>query len=209
VAHRGPHRDVHLWRISAHSSYADESPAFGLPGITAIADWSSQRRAMRQLLPVVRSSTRVERHSRVRSSENPEVELDHEQHELRYRIAWQARVSPMARISLRFVGLFVTRWVAVRRRERGMIWRGACGFSPAAQPRTVRATATRAPSPGYVVDLYVDVIEVRAGQPRRLAPHDRPDGIGDAMKGRSEGHDEPYRQVHAVGQGGVVRLHSG
>lgn len=65
---------------------------------------------MRQLLPVVRSSTRVERHSRARSFQNPEVELDHERHELRYRIAWQRRVSPRARISLRFVGLFVTLW---------------------------------------------------------------------------------------------------
>jgi hypothetical protein len=60
------------WRISAHSSNADESPAFGLPRYYCIADWNSQRRAMRQLLPVVRSSTRVERHSRVRLSENPE-----------------------------------------------------------------------------------------------------------------------------------------
>ena len=194
---------------------------------------------MRQLLPVVRSGTRVERHSRVRSSENPEVDLDHGHRELRYRIASQATVSPMARISLRFVGLFVTWCVAVRRSEcravipsaagfghrggvgswgvpelgewaaRGSTPPGLLGFAPArlwhdptgevpvalvhSTAETVRATATGAPSPGYVVDLYVDVIELRAGQPRRLAPDDRPDGIRDAMKGWSEGHDEPYR----------------
>lgn len=64
-------------------------------------------------------------------------------------------------------------------------------------------------SPGYVVDSDVDVIELRAGQPRCLAAHDCSDGVGDAMKGRSEGHDEPYGQVYAVGQRRVMLFHSG
>jgi hypothetical protein len=86
------------------------------------------------------------------------------------------------------------------------LWHDPTGEVPVALVQQLNrggcpTTATRAPSPGYVVDLYVDVIELRAGEPRRLAPHDRPDGIGDAMKGRSEGHDEPYRQVHAIRQG--------